>query len=123
MSEQPKIVTLGTIDFDRPILDLMDQPIQQGRDGEEAAPMRLGDACVNALMYTPPEDSTTGTEKLKRFNLAMQIRPQSDGEYQQIAVSSKNKTEILRLAEAIYGTLVYGRIYEALEGTTETNED
>ena len=123
MSEQTKTVALG-IDFNRPILDMEDNPIQsEGEDGAVET-LRLGDVCVNALMATLQDDnSADGTVKLKRFSLAKKIKGRIDEDYQSVQVNSKNKTMILDLVSKVYSTMIYGRLHEALEGTTETDED
>jgi hypothetical protein len=123
MSEQSKIRALG-IDFNRPILDMEDNPIQsEGEDGAVET-LRLGDVCVNALMATLQDDSSAdGTVKLKRFNLAKKIKGRIDEDYQSVHINSKNKTMILDLVSKVYSTMIYGRLHEALEGTTETEED
>jgi len=123
MSEQSKTVALG-IDFNRPILDMADNPIQsEGEDGAVET-LRLGDVCVNALMATLQDDnSADGTVKLKRFNLSRKIKGKVDEDYQAIQLNSKQKTMILDMAGKVYSTMIYGRLHEALEGTTETEED
>jgi len=123
MSEQTKTVALG-IDFNRPILDMEDNPIQsEGEDGAVET-LRLGDVCVNALMATLQDDnSADGTVKLKRFNLSRKIKGKVDEDYQAIQLNSKQKTMILDMAGKVYSTMIYGRLHEALEGTTETEED
>jgi hypothetical protein len=118
MTQQTKTVALGT-DFNQPILDINDEPILD----ENAEAVRLGDMCVNALMASFQDDSADGTQKLKRFNLARKIKGKTDEDYQSVQVNSKHKTMILELAAKAYGTMVYGRIHEALEGTTEDDED
>ncbi len=122
MSEQTKIRALG-IDFNAPILDMNDAEIQsEGEDGAVET-LRLGDVCVNALMATLQDDTSDGTQKLKRFNLARKIKGRIDEDYQSVQVNSKNKTMILDMAGKVYSTMIYGRLHEALEGTTETEED
>ena len=122
MSEQKdtQVVSMPKgIDFNQSILDINDDPIQN----EEGEVMRLGDACVNALMAQLQDDASDGTQKLKRFNLARKIKGKADEDYQAIQVNSKNKTMILDLAAKCFGTMVYGRFHGALEGTTETEDE
>ena len=122
MTQQTKTVALGT-DFNQPVLDMDDAEIQsQGEDGAVET-LRLGDVCVNSLMATLQDDNSDGTQKLKRFNLARKIKGRIDEDYQSIQINSKNKTMILDMAGKVYGTMIYGRLHEALEGTTETEED
>ena len=106
------------IDFNLPILDISDEPIKN--EGGEV--MSLGDMCVNALMAMLQDDNADGTQKLKRFNLARKIKGKADEDYQVIQMNSKNKTMILELAAKAFGTIIYGRLHEALEGTTEPEE-
>ena len=122
MTQQTKTVALGT-DFNQPVLDMNDAEIQsEGEDGTVET-LRLGDVCVNSLMATLQDDNSDGTQKLKRFNLARKIKGRIDEDYQSIQINSKNKTMILDMAGKVYGTMIYGRLHEALEGTTETEED
>ena len=123
MTQQTKTVALGT-DFNQPVLDMNDAEIQsEGEDGAVET-LRLGDVCVNALMATLQDDSSAdGTVKLKRFNLARKIKGRIDEDYQSVQINSKNKTMILDLVSKVYSTMIYGRLHEALEGTTETDED
>ena len=123
MTQQTKTVALGT-DFNLPVLDMNDTEIQsEGEDGTTEI-LRLGDICVNALMATLQDDnSADGTVKLKRFNLARKIKGRIDEDYQSVQINSKNKTMILDMAGKVYSTMIYGRLHEALEGTTETDED
>ena len=122
MTQQTKTVALGT-DFNQPVLDMDDAEIQsQGEDGATET-LRLGDVCVNALMATLQDDNADGTQKLKRFNLARKIKGRIDEDYQSVQINSKNKTMILDLVSKVYSTMIYGRLHEALEGTTETDED
>ena len=123
MSEQTqKVVALG-IDFNVAITDLSETVIQTpGEDGAVQV-LRLGDVCVNALMAQPEDDKAAdGTIKLLRFNLARKSKGRDD-DYQSVQINSKQKTMILELASKVYGTMIYGRLHEALEGTTETEED
>ena len=122
MTQQTKTVALGT-DFNLPILDINDVPIQsEGEDGAMET-LRLGDVCVNALMATLQDDNSDGIQKLKRFHLARKIKGRVDEDYQAVQINSKNKTMILDMAGKVYSTMIYGRLHEALEGTTETDED
>ena len=122
MSEQTKTVALGT-DFNLPILDMEDNPIQSENEDGTLEILRLGDVCVNALMATLQDDNADGTQKLKRFNLARKIKGRIDEDYQAVQINSKNKTMILDMAGKVYSTMIYGRLHEALEGTTETEEE
>ena len=123
MTQQTKITALGT-DFNLPILDMNDAEIQSENEDGTVETLRLGDVCVNALMATVQDDpSADGTVKLKRFMLARKIKGRIDEDYQSVHINSKNKTMILDLVSKVFSTMIYGRLHEALEGTTETDEE
>jgi len=121
MSEQEKTLAMPEmIDFDAPILDMNDASVVS----EEGITMRIGEACVNSLMATIPEDKSDGVQKLKRYNLARKIKGSADDEeYPQVHLTSKQKTLILGQAEQIWSTLIYSRIHEALEGSSEEEDE
>ena len=122
MTQQTKTVALGT-DFNLPVLDMNDEQIQtEGEDGAIET-LKIGDVCVNSLMAQVQDDNSDGIQKLKRFNLARKIKGRVDEDYQAVQINSKQKTLILDMAGKVYGTMIYGRLHEALEGTTETEED
>ena len=124
MSEQPKTTIALGVDFNRPNCGMDDEEIQSQNEDGLIETLRLGDVCVNALMATLQDDSSAdGTGKLKRFNLARKIKGKTDQDYQRVQINSKSKTMILDMAAKVYSTIIYGRIHEALEGTTETEED
>ena len=121
MSEQPKTVALG-VDFNRPICGMDDEEIQSTNEDGLIETLRLGDVCINALMATLQDDNADGVQKLKRFNLAKKIKGKVGENYQLIHINSKSKTLILDMAAKVYSSMIYGRMHEALEGTTETEE-
>ena len=121
MSEQPKTVALG-VNFHSPICGMDDEEIQSTNEDGLIETLRLGDVCVNALMATLPDDNADGIQKLKRFNLARKIKGRADEDFQSVQINSKQKTLVLDMAAKVYSSLIYGRLHEALEGTTETEE-
>ena len=121
MSEQPKTVALG-VNFNSPILGMENEEIQSTNEDGLIETLRLGDVCINALMATLPDDNADGIQKLRRFALAKKIKGKVDEDYQLIHINSKSKTLILDMAAKVYSSLIYGRLHEALEGTTETEE-
>ena len=121
MSEQPKTVALG-VNFNSPILGMENEEIQSTNEDGLIETLRLGDVCINALMATLPDDNADGIQKLRRFALAKKIKGKVDEDYQLIHINSKSKTLILDMAAKVYSSLIYGRMHEALEGTTETEE-
>ena len=109
------------IDFEAAVLDMDDAPILV--DGS-TAPMRIGEVCVNALMASVPDDKSDGVEKLKRYNLARKIKGSADEEaYPAVSLNSKQKTLVLSQSELIWSALIYSRIHEALEGSTEEDKE
>jgi len=119
MSEDKKVLSLKEgIDFNQSICDMNGTPIQATED----EPLRLGSACVNALMGNFEGDKADGVVKLKRFNLAQKLGDK-DGAFPVEHLNSKQKRLILDMAEKVYMTLLYARIHEALEGTTDDDED
>lgn len=114
-----EVVELG-IDFNSPVLDMNDQPMKD----EEGHDIRLGAVCCNALMAQIRDDKADGVQRLKRFNLARKIQGSTEEEdFPRLRLNSKQKKMIEELAEKCYGTLVYARIYEALEGDTKEEEE
>ena len=121
MSEQPKTVALG-VNFHSPICGMDDEEIQSTNEDGLIETLRLGDVCINALMATLQDDNADGVQKLKRFNLARKIKGRADEDFQSVQINSKQKTLVLDMAAKVYSSLIYGRLHEALEGTTETEE-
>ena len=119
MSAEEKVLSLPEgIDFNQEILDLNDKPI---KDGENA--LRLGDVCCSALLANMPSEQIDGTQKLKRFNLARKIQgDKNEDEFAVMRLNSTQKTQILELVAKVYTTVVYGRVYEALEGPAAEGE-
>jgi hypothetical protein len=105
------------IDFEQAVLDMNGAPLIAAEDEV----LRLGSVCVNALMGTFEGDKADGNEKRERFNLAQKINP-TDGLFQVVKLSSKQKRMVLDMAEKMYLTLLYVRIYEALEGSTDIDD-
>jgi hypothetical protein len=123
MSEQPKTTIDLGINFNSPILGMENEEIQSTNPEDGLIEtLRLGDVCINALMATLPDDNADGIQKLRRFSLAKKIKGKVDEDYQLIHINSKSKTLILDMAAKVYSSLIYGRMHEALEGTTETEE-
>jgi hypothetical protein len=118
MSEQKdtKVVKMPDgINFNQPICDINGDPIISD-DGEV---LQLGDVCVNALMAQLQDDKGDGNQKLMRFTLAMKLKAATEDDYPTLRLNSKNKTMIMDMAAWAFSTLVYGRMHEALEGTTD----
>ena len=122
MSEQPKTTIALGVNFNSPICGMDDEEIQSTNEDGLIETLRLGDVCINALMATLPDDNADGIQKLRRFTLAKKIKGKVGEDYQLIHINSKSKTLILDMAAKVYSSLIYGRLHEALEGTTETEE-
>jgi hypothetical protein len=126
MSEQKdtKVVSMPEgIDFNQPLTDLKGRTIQETDSSGAPVILRIGDVCSQALNATVEGDKPDETQKRKRFNLSLKIIGKGDEEYPTIRLNSKQKNLILEMTSKAYGTLVYGRVYQALEGTTEEEED
>ena len=122
MSEQLNTTIALGVNFHSPICGMDDEEIQSTIEDGLIETLRLGDVCINALMATLPDDNADGIQKLKRFNLAKKIKGKAGEDYQLIHINSKSKTLILDMAAKVYSSMIYGRMHEALEGTTETEE-
>lgn len=88
-------------------------------------PIKMGDRCVICLNASLQDDKADGVQKLKRFNLSRKLQGSADPDapWATVKLNSKQKTMILKLAEQVFNPLYYGRIHEALEGSTEGEED
>jgi|TARA_Y100000034_G_scaffold82664_1_gene99027 hypothetical protein len=116
----------GTIDFDQPLLDMNDKPMKGGTagDGDEEEDLRLGNVCVNALMAMAQDDKADGVQKLKRFNLARKIKGKDEDSFASVRLNSKQKKMVYDQVDQVFGgALIYARVYEALEGTTDEDDD
>ena len=111
------------IDFNQPILDINDLPVTLPEEDENESVLTVGDACVKALLATLRDDKADGTQKLKRFNLARKIQGRvADDLWAVVTLNSKETTMVLDMAEKVWPTLTYARIYEILEGSTKEDE-
>lgn len=93
------------IDFGTVLNDLEGNPI---RDGEGVVTLRH--ICVNALfaIYND-EPGLSGTDKAKRYKLAMRLKPEV------CEVSAEEVTTLKTLVGKAYAPLVVGRAYEVLD--------
>lgn len=104
------------IDFNQTLKNFKGDPLKDGNDTD----FRLGDACVTALLS--PDEKADGTQKLARFLLAQKIAGEGDS-YKEIELTSKKKALLLDLCAKMFTPLVYGRVYEILEGTSEDDDE
>lgn len=123
MSEQEKVLTLPQgVNFNAVLLNMNDEPFKAKDDDGGECDLRLGEVCVIALTAQLPNDKADGVTKLKRFNLAREIQGGSDKEeYAALQLSSTKKKRIEEAVAQMYSTVVYARVYEALEGNTKTD--
>ncbi len=78
---------------------------------ETGKPITLRTACVRALLYTAPNDTTDGQKKFERYKLAEKIM----GAKGHVELTAEELALIKQLVGVIYVTVLVGRIYEALE--------
>ena len=121
MSEDPKIVSLPEgIDFNQPILDLNNHPLKDKEGGRD---LTLGEVCCSALLANIQGDPADATQKFKRFKLAQKIQGSVEEEkFPTLRLNSTQKKMIEELVSKTYAVIVYGRLYEALEGLAAGEE-
>ena len=109
------------VDMSQSLKDLNGEDIlvQVSAGDEEESSFTLGAACISALMSDMEgDDKKDGGEKYKLFQLAGKIK--KDGEdVKDLTLNSTQKKLIEDRAAKRFSILIYGRIYEALEGERE----
>jgi len=120
MSSEKVVPLKEGIDFNLLILDMDGQEIPSSDDGPG---LRIGDVAVNGLMASMQDDKADGKQKLDRFNLARKIKGKDDELYPALKLNSTKKKLVLEMIDKVYGTLIYARAYEIIEGGTEEDED
>ena len=90
-------------DFSRPVLTLGGAPAE-----DAGKTLTVGAACVNALLG--PDDSATGEEKARRYQLALRIH--AGGE---VEVKSDELALLKTLVGRAYLPLVVGQVYAFLD--------
>lgn len=94
------------IDFSQKILDFKDEPVvDAGKD------LTLSSACMTALNIVKKEDTSTGDQKFKKYELSMRIK---DGGV--VDISTEEIVLIKAIVGEIYVPLLVGRIFDLLEG-------
>lgn len=98
-------------DFTKPILDLKGQPVTT--DGKkDSPPVTAAEVSVNALLASyPDETSLAGTEKARRFQIALKIQ---DSGAKDPGLLPDDVAMIDKLVAKLYGPLVVGRMRELL---------
>jgi len=98
--------------FNQPILGINNEELK-----EKDIVVTLETVVVNALLTQDPNDTTvTGTEKAKRFTLAMKIHDTKDS---QVDITAEEISKIKELVGKYYTALVVGRVYDLLEQKIE----
>lgn len=95
------------INFQQPILGMDNVPMKD----EKEVVILLENVAVNSLLATRQDDNATGTEKVKRFALAMKINNVTEP----VEVTAEEITLIKDLVGKVYTTIVVGRAYDLLE--------
>lgn len=84
--------------------------IENGKYIETKDEFQLKDVCVNSLMAQIEEEKIDGTEKVKRYLLAMKIQKANE-----LELKSEEIAKLKKLIGSVYGVLVVGQAYEMLE--------
>ena len=123
--QDSKIVKFSEgIDFNQNLFGLNGETTIKGDSEGGRTEVTLGGVCQAALLSSVG-DKPDQTTILKQFNLAQKVgKPGKEGECGGVTVSSKDKTMILKQGEALvqagaWSILLFARVYEALEGSTE----
>ena len=133
MSEETKALSLpDSVDLNDAITDFNNKPIvraeaEENEHGEQVVTqkdMLLGDMIVMALLSH--DESMTDNQRLAHFALANKCNRENETEdYPIMHLSSRQKQAILKRGASLmqrpldgggWGTVIYARIYEALEG-------
>jgi hypothetical protein len=90
---------------------------------EVLVPHRLGQVCAAALMSS--DDKADGVQMLVRTKLALKIKGDSaDADFAELALKSAKKELIeKRVADSYKHPIIYARVFEALEGSLEENDE
>lgn len=92
--------------LDVTVLDMDDNPVQK----EKGIPLLLKDVAITALNGNyADEQSLSGEEKFKRFDLAMKVNKGGEQDY-----TPEEIVLIKRIIGKAYGPLIVGRAFEVL---------
>jgi len=97
------------IDFSVGLTDIKGRALPI-RDGEDNRDMRLSDAAVEALLTVYPDEMPDGTEKFRRYKLAVKI----DGAGV-VELETEDVAKLKGLIAKRWPPLVVGRCYELIE--------
>lgn len=98
------------IDFSKVLLDLKGEPLMEGAPPNEKPITLSSILCTALLAQYPDEQSLSGKEKAKRFQIALKI---VDGGEQDVSVD--DVAEMKKLIGKGFGPLIVGRAYEMLD--------
>lgn len=113
------------------ICDLNGRPIARSAGQDTTSDtlfLRLGDCIIQALLTnmgpTPPSNpelkallDITPDEKVRRFRTALRVHDGLAVKAEVVDLSVEDVATIKKLCSHLFTTLVYGRIYEAIEST------
>lgn len=100
------------IDVTQKIMTLDNEPARLNGDV-----LTYRDAFITALLNPPGGKQVDGKESLLRFKLAQRISQE-----EQVGLSSKEVIFLLEAITGVFGPLVYGRCYIALEGDDDPSK-
>ena len=95
-------------DFNRTVKNFDGTDIE---DKESKKKLDFKTVCVNSLLAAHPNESPDGTEKLRRYDLAMQIYKDEKED-----LSAEEIVLLKELISKVFTTLVVGQVFKALDG-------
>ena len=86
----------------------------KGKDFKDAdgSIITMRSACVDALLANPPDDRASGSEKVRRFELAQKLNNMKETEFN---INAEDISLIKSMAGKTFVTIVVGRMFAALE--------
>ncbi len=98
------------VDFTQ-VLHTLTGSVMVDSDSKTGVPVTLGSVAVNALLGTIDEDRTiTGTEKLRRYEIAKKVSGQSS-----VMLTVEELATIKERIGKVYGPLIVGAAWHALD--------
>lgn len=96
------------VDFNKKFVNFNGEVLKDANTQRE---ITLGEVCVEALLSTDRENPISGTEKLERYNLAMEIH---SGKKE--VLSPEEIVLIKELVGKLYTTIIVGQAFPILDG-------